>query len=127
MSMPAMTAAATPPAGVVVAQQLVTPWMTVDETAIYTRRSRSYLLAAIRTCKRTKGREGLKAEQERPNAAYRVHVEDAVRWMSGQPPLKGTRKALPLTTETWLCLQCRMSYPGECDGKCTTAGPTTSN
>ncbi|MEV0085225.1 hypothetical protein [Saccharopolyspora sp. NPDC050642] len=69
------------------------PWMTVRETADYTRRHKDTVLRALREYQRTDGRSGLRGAQPKPHACYRVRRDDADRWMAGEPPARTRRLA----------------------------------
>lgn len=69
------------------------PWMTLKETAIYTRRHITTIQRACQEFEHSQGKRGLKNEQRTvPNGKRFVHVGDADRWISGQPPSHVARK-----------------------------------
>ncbi|HJP80578.1 MAG TPA: hypothetical protein VJ914_40275 [Pseudonocardiaceae bacterium] len=71
---------------------VVSPWMSVAETAAYTRRHPETVRRALREWERSKGRRGLKGAQPNgANACWSVHRDDADAWMSGALPAKSRR------------------------------------
>lgn len=69
------------------------PWLTVRETAAYSRRHKDTVLRALRECQRNGGRSGLKGLQQRANTTYRIHRDDVDRWMRGDAPARGLRRS----------------------------------
>lgn len=77
-----------------VRSEVATPWMTVKETATYTRDSPETVRRALVEYQRT-GTSGLKGFQRNANAKHRVHRDDADRWVAGLTPRsKNARPAL---------------------------------
>lgn len=73
---------------------VVSPWMPLDEAAVYLRRSKKTVLADLRTYERTGGRTGLKGAQPNgPNTKWFVHIDDADRFMRGERPARPSRNA----------------------------------
>lgn len=67
------------------------PWMTLEETCAYAKRSRETVRRAAVLWSRKKT-EGLRAHQRKAHARWRFHVEDVDRWIRGEPPRRTTRQ-----------------------------------
>lgn len=68
------------------------PWMTTQETATYARVHENTVLKALQKCVSSSGREGLKGHQRVPNGSWRIHHDDADRWLRGEAPSRGVRR-----------------------------------
>lgn len=68
-----------------------TPWMTVKETAAYTKRHPKTVERALREYQLSHGRRGLRGVQAAPNCQYRITRDDAERWMTGETPKRRVR------------------------------------
>lgn len=61
------------------------PWMNLHETAAYTGRHYKTVLTAAQDGQ-------LKAHQATPRGRWRVHTEDADRWIRGEAPARSVRR-----------------------------------
>lgn len=69
------------------------PWMTPKQAGDYSAYHKDTVLKACREFELAQGKSGLKSSQSKPNAGRRIHVADLERWMAGEAPSRGTRRA----------------------------------
>lgn len=68
------------------------PWMTTQQVAAYSQLHENRVLEALKDCHVTSGRTGLRGYQRATRTSWRIHRDDADRWIRGEPPVRGTRR-----------------------------------
>lgn len=67
---------------------ILSPWLTVQEAATYSRRHAQTLYTALRQYRSSHGRRGLRGSQNGDNCAWRIQRVDLDAWMEGQAPTR---------------------------------------
>jgi hypothetical protein len=68
------------------------PWMTTQETAGYARVHENTVYRALKACVSSGGSRGLRGYQRGSDSPWRIHRDDADRWLRGESPSRGNRK-----------------------------------
>lgn len=92
MNMPLAADAESPVSGPVVIRQLDSPWMLAQDAALFFRVSVEEIYRGVRLYEDSKHRQGLKCHRRTRLSKIRVHHDDVLLWLAGEPPTRGTRK-----------------------------------
>ncbi|HEV2782280.1 MAG TPA: hypothetical protein VGX25_23055 [Actinophytocola sp.] len=69
------------------------PWMTIEQTATYARVPQSTVAEALGRFVSSSGWHGLRGDQRMTNGSWRIHRDDADRWLRGALPIRCIRLA----------------------------------